>query len=952
MTDVNASSRSANRSRNALLPTVGILFGIFVVFVLFSTVYTDYLWFRSMEFDHVFTTLLWTRIGLFVAFGLILAAVTTGNAWVAWRLRPRTISFGHPALDRYAKSLRSRVTPLFVGIAAIMGLFGGMAAVGSAQLFLAWRNGESFGTTDPRFGLDIGFFVFDYPWWRFIIGFGIAALVISTIISVLIHYVLGGLRVRRENDGRRSTRGANAHVSILLALTMVLLSVSAWFDRYGRAVTTNDLLTGIRYTDENATLVASLIIAVIGILCAALFVANVAVRRWTIPVVAVVLMMLSNFVLGVLYPSIVQAAVVRPNEPDLERPFIEQHIKATRSAYGVADVEIDDYKAETDASAGQLRADAEALPGLRLMDPSVIGATFDQLQQVRGYYSFPEVLDVDRYQIDGEETDSVVAVRELNQENLPNQSWNNVRTVFTHGYGLVASYGNRSSSGEPEWISKDLPPVGELGEFEPRIYFGEGHTEYSIVGRAEGEAPVELDTPGGGPDGGPSRNIYDGKGGVPIGNWFVRLMYAVRLADYNIVLSERVNPESKIIYDRTPQQRVQAAAPWLQVDSNAYPTVADGRIVWVVDGYTTSNHYPNSERVSMQEATADADTKIDPELAQTDQINYIRNSVKATVDAYDGTVKLYAWDEEDPVLKTWEKAFPGSVTPREEIPEQLLEHLRYPEDLFKVQREILGSYHVTEPHEWLANNDLWEIPKDASGKTEAKQPPYYLQVRWPDEKGATFSQTATFVPRERQNLAAFMSVNADATSKDYGRIRILRMNDATQIDGPQQTFNAMVTNPAVAAELRPFQDSDSARITHGNLLTLPVGGGLLYAMPVYTKRAGTGGGAYPALTFVIVRFGQQVGIGKTLDAALDEAFGGDSGAETGEEGTTEPPPDTESKPGDPGDGAQLPAEVIRALKDADKAFGEADEALKKGDLAEYQKKIEEAREALERAQAG
>lgn len=942
-----ARTSNARGSRRALLPTIGIAAALLVVLVLFANVFTDFLWFRTLKFSHVFTTMVATRIGLFVGFGLLLALLVAGNVFVAWRLRPRR-SPGNPALDRYREAMESRSTVTFVGLGVVMFVFGGLSAIGAAQPFLAWRHAEPFGSTDPRFGLDIGFFVFAYPWWRFVIGFALVSLILATIAAIITHYLVVGLRLRREGEDHRSTRAANTHVSVLLAAVMLVLGVSAWFDRYGREVTTNDLLTGIRYTDEHATLVASLIIAVIAVLCAALFAANIVMRRWTIPVVAVVVMMVSNVVLGVLYPAIVQNAVVRPNEPDRERPFIEQHIAATRAAYGIDEVEITDYKAETEATAGQLRADAEALPGLRLMDPSVVSPAFDQLQQVRGYYSFPDQLDVDRYRIDGKETDSVVAVRELNEEGLPSQSWNNVRTVFTHGYGMVAAQGNRAVAGEPDWISKDLPPVGELGEYEPRIYFGEEQTEYSVVGRPAGQPPIELDTPGGGPDGGPSLNTYDGDGGVPIGNWFNRILYAIRMGDVNLLLSKRVNAESQIIYDRNPRDRVKAAAPWLQVDSNAFPTIVDGRIKWVVDAYTTSNNYPNSHRLSMQQTTQDAETPAELTMQQTDQINYIRNSVKAVVDAYDGSVTLYEWDTDDPVLKTWERAFPGSVTPRQEIPQELLEHLRYPEDLFKVQRAVLGRYHVTDPMEWFANNDLWEVPADpVAGNNTAKQPPYYLQVRWPDDEAAVYSQTATYVPRGRQNLAAFMAVNADATSEQYGQLRILRMNDQTQIDGPGQTFNAMVTNETVAARLRPFLNSESAKVTHGNLLTLPVGGGLLYVQPVYTERAGAAGGAYPALSFVIVRFGQDVGIGETLDAALDEVFGGDSGADTGEEpdqaGTDDPEDQEEPKSPD------LSPDAAEALAEADQAFRAADEALRKGDLAEYQKQVEEARKAIERA---
>ncbi|MDO5501436.1 MAG: UPF0182 family protein, partial [Propionibacteriaceae bacterium] len=538
-------------------------------------------------------------------------------------------------------------------------------------------------------------------------------------------------------------------------------------------------------------------------------------------------------------------------------------------------------------------------------------------------------------------------------EGLQDRSWNNIRTVYTHGYGLVASYGNRRQpGGEPEWLVRDMPPVGPLAEHQPRIYFGEQHSEYSIVGAPAGTPPVELDTPGGGDAGGERRNTYSGEGGVPIGSWFNRLLYATKMADVNILLSGRVNEASKIIYDRTPRQRVQAAAPWLTVDSNSYPALVEGRVVWIVDAYTTSNDYPNSHRISLDDATSDTQTRGTTVTPDT-RINYIRNSVKAVVDAYDGSVKLYEWDESDPVLQTWKKAYPDTVTPRGDISPALLEHLRYPDDLFKVQREVLGRYHVTDPMAWFQQNDLWVTPNDPVAQNNQRENPYLLSIKWPGDTQANFSQTSVFVPRGRNNLAAFMAVNADAASPEYGRMRILRMNDTQQVDGPNQSFNAMVTDESVANRLRPYLNQGSAQVVYGNLLTLPLGGGLLYAQPIYTQKA-AGQGSYPALTFVTVRFGERVGIGDTLQEALDQVFGGDAGASTGEGETEgEDAPDTVEAGAEGPDAQPGPADnpaAVRALGEASTAFNEAQDALRQGDLGLYQQKIEEARAAIQRAQ--
>ena len=931
--------------RSAILPTLVIAAVLVVLFAIFTSVWTERLWYRSFDFGSVFNTMLLARVGLFAVFGLVMAACVAASAAVAYRFRPRvrTGAASSPLLEHYRELLESRFIWVVVGLGVLLGLFAGGAASGQIFTYLAWRNATPFGVTDPQFGLDISFFVFAYPWWRFVLSFLFGVLGFSAIAAALVHYVMGNLRLSGARRG--ATGAAQAQLSILIGLAVVVKGFQYWFDRYGLEIQNQQLLTGINYTADNATVTAKAILAIIAGICALLFFVNAVLRRWVVPTIGLILMVLSAIVLGVVYPGAVQYFSVRPSEPTRERPYIERNIAATRAAYGINDVEITSYSAKTTATAGQLQTDAEALPGIRLIDPGVVGPAYEQLQQVRGYYAVPGTLDVDRYTVKNAETDAVVGVRELNLAGVQGQNWNNLKTVYTHGYGLVAAYGNRrQSGGEPEWIAQGIPPTGELAEAEPRIYFGESPTmDYSIVGAPAGSAPIELDTPGGGADGNPKTFTYDGSGGVGIGNLWRKILYAAKFADVNILLSSRVNDASKIIYDRTPRERVMKAAPWLKVDGDAYPAVVDGRIVWIVDGYTTSNSYPNSQRVALSQVTSDSQTTTSggAVVAQPNSdINYMRNSVKAVVDAYDGTVKLFQWDESDPILQTWQKAFPGVVQPKAAISPELLDHLRYPQDYFKVQRQILAKYHQTDPNNWYQNSALWEVPNDpvkASGA--AKESPFYLSVKWPKDDRAIFSLTTAFVPRGRSNLASYMAVNADASSPDYGRMRVLQMSDSTQIDGPGQSFNAMTTNETVAERLRPFQQG-TAQSTFGNLLTLPVGGGLLYVTPVYTQRQGSTG-SYPALRFVIVRFGQSVGIGDTLQQALDQVFKGDSGASTGE--------GQPAAPNQPGTGQTNSSAATRALDEATSAFEAADKALAVGDLGTYQSRIKEAQAATQRA---
>ena len=927
--------------RSAILPTLVIAAVIVVLFAIFTNVWTDRLWYQSFDYGQVFSTMLLTRVGLFFGFGLLMAAAVGANAALAYRLRPRIrmTAPGSPLLERYREMLESRFVWIVVALGLVVGLFAGGAASSRVATYLAWRHATPFGTTDPQFGLDIGFFVFAYPWWRFVLSFLFSAVVFAAIAAAAVHYVMGGLRFSGSRRG--GTPAAQAHLSILVGLAVLLRGVSYWFDQYGLEIQTTTIFTGINYTADHATVNAKRILAVIAVLCALMFFANTVVRRWVVPTIGLTLMVLSGIVLGMVYPGAVQYFSVRPDEPDKERRYIERNIAATRTAYDLDEVEIADYSAKRTATAAQLQADAEALPGIRLMDPNVIGPAYEQLQQVRGYYQFPRTLDVDRYTIDGQETDAVVAVREMDLTGTEGQNWNNLKTVYTHGYGLVAAYGNRSQpGGEPEWIARDIPPVGKISEHEPRIYFGEILRDYSVVGAPAGAAPIELDTPGGGQGGNPRTYTYTGRGGVTIGSLWHRLLFAAKFADVNLLLSDRVNPASKIIYDRTPRERVSKAAPWLTVDGDAYPAVVEGRIVWIVDGYTTSNSYPYSNRVSLNRVTADSQTTQGTVVAQPDtNVNYMRNSVKAVVDAYDGTVKLYAWDDQDPVLRTWRNVFPGVVLDKSEISADLLTHLRYPQDLFKVQRQILTRYHMTDPGNWYQRSDLWAVPNDpvpGSG-SNAQEQPFYLSVKWPGDDKATFSLTTAYVPQNRQNLAAYVAVNADASSRDYGRMRILRMSDTTQIDGPGQAANAMVTNEAVAERLRPFLNQGSAAAQYGNLLTLPVGGGLLYVQPVYTQRQGSTG-SYPALRFVIVRFGQSVGIGDNLQQALNQVFRGSRAPAPTQPGQQPPPSGRVDNPA-----------ATRALAEAQAAFEEADRALSAGNLAEYQAKIRQAEAAVARA---
>lgn len=969
-----ATAQPPQRSR-ALLFTGIVLVGVFFALSVFTGIWTDRLWFRSLDYGAVFTKLLSTRVLLFVVFGLLLGAFVALNVFLAYRFRPlfRPASLEQASLDRYRQGIEPVKLWLLLAVGLVFLLFGGASGAGKWRDFLMWRNANDFGETDPFFNKDIGYYVFDLPWLHYLVGFGMTATVIALVAASVVHYLYGGIRLQDKHD--RFSGAAQVHLSVLAGLFVLFKAVDYWLDRYDITSDASGLITGVTYTDDNAVLPSKEILTAIALITALLFFANIFRRTWMLPAVGSALLVLSAVLLGALWPGVVQQFQVSPSEPDKEAPYIQRNIEATRAAYSIDDAEITPYPANISLSTEQLQEDAQSLPGIRLLDPSLVSETFEQLQQVRGYYSVSDVLDVDRYPVNNEQRDMVLAVRELNQGGLPEdqRNWANLHTVYTHGFGMIAAYGNQRNSegvavendGEPEWAEQDIPPQGDLtqltqGGYQPRIYFGEQSPQYSIVGRPDGADPVEFDIPEGeaGPGSAAVTNTYDGAAGVPVGNLFNKLLYAVKFSEPNIVLSSRVNENSRILYDRHPRLRVQKVAPWLTVDGDPYPAVVDGRVVWILDAYTVTDRYPQSEKRSLSEMTRDS---LQPQTAYatlpTDQINYIRNSVKAVVDAYDGTVTLYEWDEQDPILKAWSAAFPGIIEPRDSIPEPLLEHMRYPEDLFKVQRNMLAEYHVTNPTTFYEGSDQWEIPQDPTDRSQ-NQPPYRLSVRTPS--GGTepvFSHTSVYVPKNRQNLAAFISVDADASEEEYGQIRILRLPGNTQIPGPSQIANQFGADQEIQDAKLAFTRTNS-EVIDGNLLTLPVGDGLLYVQPLYTQRQ-SGEGRYPVLRYVLVSFGKEVGFGPTLTTALNDVLGEiDSGNEAIDDpGDPNATPDGEAGEGDgdTGDGGApaIPGDVESLLQEAEDAFTEAQQALQDGDLATYQEATERARdlvaEALEAA---
>ncbi|AWB94981.1 hypothetical protein DCE93_04315 [Agromyces badenianii] len=933
----------AQRRRAPIAITVGAVAVLVIAFFAFAGIYADVLWYDQLGFLSVLTTEWVARIVLFLIGFLAMAVPVWASIQIAYRTRPVYAKL-NSQLDRYQEVFEPLRRLAMYGIPAVLGIFAGVSASSRWELTLAWLNRTPFGTTDPQFGFDVGFFVFELPFYRSIVGFASAVVLLSVLLVIATNYLYGALRV----SGREVviSKSARIQIAVTAGLYLLLQAVSIWLDQYATVTETGSLITGASYTDVNATIPGRGILAAIAAVVAVLFFITAIIGRWRLPLVGTALLVVSSLLIGSLYPWVVQRFQVDPSARSLEEPYIQRNIDLTRDAYGVADVEEIPFEAKTNAEPGALRADAATTASIRLMDPLVIGPAFQQLEQFRQYYQFPSALDVDRYEIDGNVQDTVVAVRDVNLSGLGDaETWFNSHLVYTHGYGLVAAAGNqRSVDGQPVFLQSGIPSSGALGDFQPRVYFGESSPPYSIVGAPKDAKPIELDYPSGTEGADQTQTTFEGQGGPKLDNAFTKLVYALKFQSEQIFLSDQVTTDSQILYDRDPVERVQKVAPYLTLDSDSYPSVVDGKIVWIVDGYTLSDQYPYSNKVSMSDAIADSETQA-PTLA-FDEVNYIRNSVKATVDAYDGTVTLYAWDDEDPILQTWQKIFPTTIEPMSKMSGDLISHVRYPSDLFKVQREVLGRYHVTEAVPFYSREDAWTTPKDPTAEAGSTllQPPYYLTMQMPGQDDPSYSLYSTFIPeargeQSRNVLRGYLAVDSDAGSSNgeradgYGKLRLLTLPEDDNVPGPGQVQAKFNSDPTVSQSLNLLKQGQS-NVINGNLLTVPVGGGLLYVQPVYVES--TGNTSYPLLQKVLVAFGDQIAFQDTLDLALDVLFGGDSGADAGDNevdpGAEPAPPAEGEEPATP----ETPSGEVQALlNQASQALKNKQAALAEGDWAAY-----------------
>ena len=919
--------------------------------------YISWLWFGEVGFRSVFSTILFTRIVLFLIVGVVVGGTLALSLLIAYRTRPVfvPVSGTDDPLSRYRAVITRRRKWFGLGIPIAIGLIAGGSANNDWQLVQLAMHATSFGITDPQFGHDIGFYEFTLPLILWLQNWLFISVTLAFFGALIAHYIFGGIRLA----GRGGQLSTPARVQLATTIgVFVLLKAFAYFtDRYQLLWSNRDTqFTGATYTDVNALMPAKLILLCIAVFCALAFFSGAFLRNLQLPAIALVLLILSSILIGAAWPAILQQFSVSGNANQKEATYIQRANQATLQAYGLTgNVTYQNYdptRANSTATASSLLSDTGTIPNVRVLDPNVLSPTFTQQQHANtNIYGFPNQLNLDRYTVDGVTQDYVVAAREMNPSNLNSsqQNWISQHLIYTHGDGFIAAPADDvSASGYPEYDVSDLSNGGQgpIPVSQTRIYYGLlAGDDYAIVGQQVNGKNTEYD--------GTNTNgfTYDGAGGVSLSNWFNRLAFATYYGSRYFLFSGDIGANSKIIFQRNPVQRVQQIAPWLSTDSDPYPAVvndSDGknRIAWVVDCYTTLPNYPYAQQAFLGGSTTPSLT------GPGQQVGYVRNSVKAVVDAYSGKVTLYQVNNSDPVLNAWKSVFPGVVQPTSAIPQGLSDHFRYPQDLFNIQRNLLANYHVTNPQDFFSSAGFWSVPPDPTENPDGSistsvtgpsgnspnQQPYYVLAQSPSQHQPTFQLTSALTTLASQNMAAWMSVSSDPGS--YGKITVLTLPTGQPTLGPVQVQNQFETSPKFT-ENKTFLSNSTVKPLYGNLLTLPVAGGLLFVEPVYTEST-SGNSSYPQLADVLTAFGGKVGFAATLADSVNNLFsstattpnapGSPSGTSTPSTSTT--PPSTNSAGATtPGGGGAVSANLTKAVNDITKALQDIANAQQAKDFA-------------------
>ncbi len=910
-----------NRSR-----TVGILTGAAALFIFIglpflswlASVWVDWLWFLDLGQQSVFLTRIVSQLVIGAAFGAATFVILYVNMRVARRMAPKAVPVGLPEgtpeqLEIMIQQVRMRMGPILDRTILLGSLFFAFTnGVGMASQWETLRlalSAAPFPYNDPQFGKNVGFFVFMLPAYSALLTWASGILILATVLTLLVNVVDGAIQPWNRLKG--FAPHVKAHLSVLLSFIVLTWAFRYWIDIYKLDFSKVGQIVGAGYTDVHAVAPAYRILIVVSIATAIALLLNIRYKGWRLPVTAISIWIGVSILLGVVWPGLTQAFIVAPNEQSAEAPYIARNIDMTRKAFGLEDVKGVKFPADETLTAADVVADPQTLKNVRLWDPTIVAQSYSQLQSIRPYYEFPDV-DVDRYTIDGKLQQVLVSAREMNSSMLPAQAqtWVNQHLIYTHGFGLVMSPVNAADSrGLPEFIIGDVPPktTTNLQTKEPRIYFGESEKNYVIVD----SGTKEFDYPLG------EQNAYyeyKGTGGVPIGNFFQRLAWALNLGSSQVIFSEYVKPTSRVLMRRDLTSRLNALAPWLSYEKDPYPVLVNGRITWIIDAYTSSDSFPYSEGIPN-----DPNTK------------YLRNSVKVTVDAFDGTTTFYAFDKTDPVLQAWRKVFPSLVVDGDKIPQAIRDHFRYPQELFEAQAEVYRTYHMTDPRVFYNKEDQWEIPGERQGRPML---PFYVLMKLPGTTEANFYLMQPYTPRNRDNMIGWVAANSDPAR--YGERTVYLFPKERVVLGPEQV-SAQINQDAVISPQLSLWDQRGSKAILGNLLVIPIKNSIVYIQPLYLQAEQT---AIPELTRVIVVYADKVEMENSLQAALLKVFGQQSGGVQTPGGVA---PDTGNALTTTGQSADAAS--------AQKLYLDAIVAQKKGDWATYGQKLQQLGAILERLAA-
>jgi len=924
---------------------VVVLVILFASLHTFAVFYTDALWFSSINLHSVWLKLFEVKVGLMAAFSAIFAVLLLVSLLVAERLAPKGPSID--AEDEFVKRYREVIGPysrwLRAVVVVVLSLIVGSQALGQWQNWILFRNSTPFDATDPQFHRNVGYFVFTLPFQQFVIHWTLVALVVVLLVTALSHYLNGGIRMQGPRP--RVRPAVKAHLSVILGLIALTKAVGYYLARFNLDLSSNGYVQGAGYTDVHARLPALELLILVSLAAAALLIYNIRRQGWALPILGVGLWFLVALTAGTIYPAAVQALKVNPAQNTLERPYIQRNIDATRAAMGIRNVTSEPYAASSSLTADELSADGGTLANVRLWDPLETQPTYDKQQDTRSYYQFNS-LAMDRYDVNGVETPTVVGVREINDQDLPSTSWVNTTLQYTHGYGMIVSPANvATSSGTPQFAVGNVPPTSTEGLptiVQPSVYFGLNNTGYVVANTKQPEIDYQTST---------GQNIevhYKGDGGVQLSSFFKQVMFAVRFNDLNLLISSQITNDSRLMFDRGVQARVSKAAPFLNLDADPYPVLIGGHIDWVQDAYTTTDNYPYAQN---------ADTSA---VAQgsglSGTFNYVRNSVKVVIDAYTGKMTFYVMDPSDPIIRTYEKAFPEMFTPASKMPSELRAHLRYPEDIFTVQATMYGKYHIVKAASFYSAADAWTLspdpgsgsPSQALATTQTvnaqgqvvstgqlvRMSPIYQVMRIPGETNQSFNLIDALVPvstgSQIQTLSGFMVAGSDPAH--YGQLQMFVTPRDNPVNGPAIVAAKISATPGVSSQISLLNQNGSS-VLLGNVLMIPVANALLYVQPVYVESSRN---PFPVLQRVIAVYGNQpAAIGNSLSAALTQLFSAP----------------VQVSPTTGGSSTTLSPQAEALLAQAQAAYTQSQADLKAGDLGAYQNDINSLETFLQQVQA-